>query len=132
MNLLRSFRIAALMAISLLGAACASQPKPTFYWGSYQQGLYNAYKEPGDAAISSQIEALEKSIEQAKTNDLNLAPGLFAHLAYLYLQQGDAVLAKQYFESEAALYPESQVFMQRLISNLDGSSKESGQGDSDV
>lgn len=117
---------------SLLLGACAPQPKASFYWGSYQKGLYDSYKEPNADNAGEQIEAIQASIEQAKSEDLKLAPGLYAHLAYLHLQQGNLELAKQYFNVEAHEYPEAKVFMDRLISNLDSNGSQSNQGDSDV
>jgi hypothetical protein len=45
-------------------------------------------------------------------------PGFHAHLGYLYFQTGKLDQARQEFETEKAEFPESAVFMDRLLSNL--------------
>ncbi|MBB6520363.1 DUF4810 domain-containing protein [Pseudoteredinibacter isoporae] len=124
--------VSLLFVSSLLLGACASQPKASFYWGSYQKGLYDSYKNPGADNVGEQIEAIQASIEHAKSKDLKLAPGLYAHLAYLHLQQGNPDLARQYFKVEAQEFPEAKVFMDRLISNLDNHGSKPSQDDRDA
>jgi hypothetical protein len=47
-----------------------------------------------------------------------LPPGFHAHLGNLYYQMGKSDLALQEFQKEKAQFPESAVFMDRLIANL--------------
>ena len=50
-----------------------------------------------------------------------MPPGWHAHLGYLYYRLGKADQARQEFQTEKAEFPESAVFMNRLLSNLDRS-----------
>ncbi|MCV6614879.1 MAG: DUF4810 domain-containing protein [Cellvibrionaceae bacterium] len=102
--------------LSLL-QACASAPQ-VFYWGSYQQGLYNSYKKPGEENTQQQLEALSESVERSKAAGLPVAPGVFAHIGFLQLQHGNAEAARANFLREKSLYPEATVFMDRLLLNM--------------
>ena len=46
-------------------------------------------------------------------------PGFHAHLGYLYYQLGKADAARQELQTEKAEFPESAVFMDRLLANLE-------------
>ena len=45
-------------------------------------------------------------------------PGWHAHLGYLYYHAGKLDQARQEFETEKATFPESTVFMNRLLAKL--------------
>ena len=47
-----------------------------------------------------------------------MPPGWHAHLGYLYFELGKSDQARQEFETEKANFPESAVFMDRLLANL--------------
>ena len=65
-----------------------------------------------------QVEKLEEDYQKARANNKRMHPGFHAHLGYLYFQLGKVDQALQEFATEKAEFPESTVFMDRLISNL--------------
>lgn len=102
--------IATLVALS----GCASHLNS---WGPYEQGLYNAYKDPGKleelrVKLEAHINALEAA--QQKT-----PPGLYAELGTIYLQSGDSSQAKKLYAKERDAWPESQSLMTAMIQNID-------------
>src|SRR5262245_77597 len=104
----------ALPAVLLTG--CASPPLYT--WGHYEKLLYTSYAAPGKVPPEMQVEQLEQDYQKARATNKRMHPGFHAHLGYLYFELGKLDQAKGQFETEKAEFPESAVFMDRLIANL--------------
>ncbi len=110
-------KIATLLIGALLVlSGCAS--KSIYYWGNYEDTLYDAYASPEKADADLQIIRLEEDVQKAAAKGKPLPPGFHAHLGTLYYQTGDTEYAKRAFETEKDLFPESAVLMDRLIHNL--------------
>ena len=100
----------------VLFAGCAS---PTLYsWGHYEDLIYASYAAPGKVPPEMQVEKLEEDYQKARAANKPVPPGFHAHLGVLYFQLGKLDQAKQEFETEKANFPESAVFMDRLLANL--------------
>ena len=105
-----------LIALVALLAGCA---KPTLYsWGQYEELIYVTYTAPGKAAPEMQIEKLEQDYQKARAANKRVPPGWHAYLGYLYFQIGKVDAAQREFETEKAEFPESAVFVDRLLTNL--------------
>lgn len=101
------------MVMFLMGG-CAVQ-KPMYEYANYSQSYYQL-KQNGDEQTSAQWKAsLEEVISMSNAEALRIPPGIHANLGYLYLKVNDADRAIDYFEAEKLLYPESTVFMDKLI-----------------
>jgi hypothetical protein len=106
---------ASLAALVLL-AGCAS---PTLYsWGHYETVIYATYAKPGAVPPERQIELLEQDYQKARSENKPVPPGFHAQLGYLYYQIGKLDEARRAFETEKASFPESAVFMDRLLARL--------------
>jgi hypothetical protein len=105
-----------ILALALL-AGCASQ-KTLYSWGHYEDVLYSAYAKPGQVLPERQIEKLEEDYQKARSANQSVPPGWHAHLGALYYQVGKLDQAKQEFETEKATFPESSIFMDRLLARL--------------
>jgi len=115
-----------LLVLLTLLSACAVPNK--YNWNDYDKGLYDAYKDP------SQIKALQQKL-QATVDLLELqkqivAPGMYAELGTLYLQEGLADKAKTYYLKEREIWPESRTLMDTLIKNLNNNPKVQEKGKS--
>lgn len=102
-------------AVLLIG--CGT-PKTIYYWGSYEPLVYTMYATPGKATPEVQVAKLEEDFQKARAKNQPVPPGFHAHLGYLYVQLGKGDQARQEFETEKASFPESAVFMDRLLGNL--------------
>jgi hypothetical protein len=101
---------------ALLTIGCAT---PSLYtWGHYEELIYVSYAMPGKASPEMQVEKLEQDYQQARATNRRMPPGFHAHLGYLYFQLGKPDQARQELETEKAEFPESAVFMDRLLGNL--------------
>jgi hypothetical protein len=105
-----------LIAIAGLFAGCATTT--TYHWGEYEEQVYVMYEAPDQGTAESQIEILELDIEKARSKNKPLAPGIRAHMGFLYFQLGQYEQARQAFEAEKLAFPESSKLMDRFINKL--------------
>jgi hypothetical protein len=104
-------------ACTLALAGCVTQPAQ-YSWGNYEEVIYASYLSHSDVPAEKQIEVMEKDYQAARAADKRLPPGWHAHLAYLYYETGNLEQARQELRTEKAEFPESAVFMDRLLANL--------------
>ena len=105
-----------LSLFSFFMVGCASQQ--IYYWGNYEDLLYLQSNEPGKANPQYQIEKMEADIEKARSKNLPLPPGFYAHLGYQYLLAGNGAKARAGFETEKKRFPESATLMNRFTKKL--------------
>jgi len=110
MNLWRTL---ALLGIFLM-AGCATKQE-IYYWGEYEQLIHDAYIKPGSADSATQIEKLNADIQKAEAMGKKVAPGIYAHLGFLYAVEGKDSQSKAAFRQEETLYPESTVFIEGML-----------------
>ena len=113
MNCVKYFFVLGVLAC--LGG-CAT---PTAYhWGEYEEQVYLMYAAPDQATAEVQVEVLESDFEKASSKGKPVAPGIRAHLGFLYFQLGRKTEARQAFEAEKLAFPESTQLMDRFIRKL--------------
>ncbi len=108
--------IAAIVLATLSG--CSSISKGGYYWGDYSTSYYDYLKNPTEEQLISRIESLEEIIVKSGELDLRTPPAVHAELGQAYMKQGLVEKAKEHFRSEVSLYPESELFVRRLVSDL--------------
>ncbi|HVP32527.1 MAG TPA: DUF4810 domain-containing protein [Steroidobacteraceae bacterium] len=108
-----------LAAAVLAGCSANNTPRTLYTWGSYEDLIYATYASPGKMPPEQQVEMLEKDYQQARAANRRMPPGWHAHLGYLYYQLGRTDQARQELLTEKAEFPESGVFMDRLLANLE-------------
>jgi hypothetical protein len=101
----------------VLLVGCTTQ-RPLYAWGSYEELIYASYNDPGKVPPELQIEMLEKEYQKVRATTARVPPGWHAHLGYLYAAVGKVDQAQQEFRTEKAEFPESAVFVDRLLANL--------------
>ncbi len=110
----RAFAIAGVLA----AAGCASAPKTTYQWGSYQDSLYRMYVETEDFEPAAEAHRLGIEIEQARAMQRRVPPGVHAHLGYLCAAAGDPAGAATHFAAEKAAFPESAKFVDGMMERM--------------
>ncbi len=109
--------IAALGLCSALLTGCVAQ-NSLYYWGNYEDQIHTMYYTPEKAAPELQVINLEAMMEKAKSKGQALPPGFHAHLGYEYALSGQKDKAYEQFMLEKQQYPESTVYMDLLIKQL--------------
>jgi len=102
-----------LLCFMLLLGGCQTT-KSLYYWGHYESSI-KAIQLGKDVSIDKQISELEEDIQKSRNEDLRIAPGVMAHLGYLYTLQGENKGAISAFNIEKKMFPESTAFMNRMI-----------------
>jgi hypothetical protein len=105
------------LSAGLLLAGCAA-PQSRYEWGSYEEVVYASYLSHADVPAEKQLELLEKDYQLARSANKPMPPGWHAHLGYLYYELGKADQARQELMTEKAEFPESAVFVDRLLANV--------------
>lgn len=107
-----------LVLVILLFPGCATKPKPLYYWGEYEDLVYAMYVAPGEADTLTQVAKITEDIQKTHDNGQRVPPGIHAHLGYLYFLLGNTGASLAELETEKQLYPESTVFVNRVIEKL--------------
>jgi len=105
------------LAAAALLAGCARKPL-LYEWGSYEEQVYAMYSDTGKVPVEEQLENLERDYQVARAANKPVPPGYHAHVGYLYFQLGKVDQALQSFETEKTLFPESTIYMDRLIARI--------------
>lgn len=99
-----------LLTVILLGLSGCTTTK--YHWGNYEKSLYKHYKNP------SEVEKLSESLADVIADgeaEGKVPPGIYAEYAYILYISGKTREAITYFEKEKTLWPESSVFMNKMI-----------------
>lgn len=110
--------VLAAAALFALGAAGCGGAGPLYRWGHYEGVLYDMYAHPGKADPATQIAKLSEDIQRAQDEGERVPPGVHAHLGYMYYLQGNAEAATRELRTEKELFPESAVFVDRLLAQI--------------
>jgi hypothetical protein len=106
-----------LLGAGLMLAGCAA-PASRYEWGSYEEVIYASYLSQADVPAEKQLELLEKDYQVARSANRRMPPGWHAHMGYLYYQLGKSEQARQELLREKAEFPDSTVFVDRLLANV--------------
>lgn len=102
-----------LLLVALLTSGCVTR---RYDWDNYDGRLYQYYKDPSSA--ENFRVSLEEHFKVLESRKLRPAPGMYAELGTLYLEQGDRQTAKTYYEKERDAWPESRYLMDAMLSQL--------------
>ena len=106
---------------ALLIAGCAAPTRPLYQWGTYEELIYQSWREPGSMPVEKQVELLQHDYQQGQAQNMRMPPGWHAHLAMLYARMGRHDEAIKELGVEKAEFPESGVFVERMLANMKGS-----------
>lgn len=107
--------IISIICISITGCA-----EPSLYhWGEYESLTYDIFHNPGKADPLTQILKLREDIETAHAEGKMVPPGIHAHLGYMYYLQQNLSEAREAFETEKRLFPESETFINGIIKRME-------------
>lgn len=97
----------------LFFASCA--PQKLYTWGNYEKTSYNYLKNTDEKSILALTEDYQKIIENQKGTRGIVPPGIYADYGYLLLLEGETDEGTEMLMKEISLYPESKIFIDRII-----------------
>jgi hypothetical protein len=110
-------KILIISSLTILLASC-STPKPLYTWDKYEAKSYNYLKNSDEKSTQELIENYKSIIEKQKGTRMVPPPGVYADYGFMLLQAGKTAEGKALLEKEVALYPESKIFIDRILKML--------------
>ncbi|MDR0418975.1 MAG: DUF4810 domain-containing protein [Prevotellaceae bacterium] len=102
----------------ILLASCVTQ-KPLYTWDSYDVASYTYVKNGDERSIQELVKTYQKIIEKQKGSRGVPPPGICADYGFLLLQTDKVEEGKKMLKMEIAYYPESKVFIDRILKMLE-------------
>jgi hypothetical protein len=109
--------------LCLLLTACVSAPKPLYTWENYQERTYTYIKNETDKSLEDLLKTYQVIIDKQKGTRKTVPPGVCADYGYLLYKQGKTQEGLALLNKEVILYPESSVFISRIIKKLQNENK---------
>lgn len=106
-------KILFLMIPVVLLASCAT--KPLYSWGKYDVASYQYLKSNDEKSSEKLIKTYDKIIKKQKGSRNSVPPGIYADYGFILLQLGRVSEGNAMLEKEITLYPESKIFIDRII-----------------
>jgi len=98
---------------------CSCSTPQLYSWGNYQTTSYN-YLKNNDEKSTQELVKTYKSIIDKQTGTRGVVPpGVYADYGFLLLQINKSTEGKKMLAKEIELYPESKVFIDRILKKLD-------------
>lgn len=110
-------RFFALAAFTLSLSACVTQ-KGLYSWPDYEDSVHAVCTDFQDSDLPIHLEKFAKQVHALEQDGKRVPPGVHAHLGYLYSMAGDMASARRELEEERRLFPESAVFITRLLERM--------------
>lgn len=104
---------------ALLIGSCAPTVKPLYTWGNYEDVSYTYLKKSDEKTTQLLIEAYQQIIEKQEGSRKIVPPGIYADYGFLLASTGKVKEGKELMQKEIALYPESKVFVERILKLID-------------
>ncbi len=104
-----------LTVLALLCASCTNTPKSLYSWNDYENASYSYYKDQTPESSEKLMKTYQAMINNPKGSRKVAPPGIHAEYGYLLLQNNKKDEGLAMFQKEKELYPQSAIFMDRLI-----------------
>lgn len=107
-----------IIIISIAVVGCSSS-KNTFYWGNYSATLYDLKKTPDEKTLENHKKEIIHIIEYSKKREKPVPPGIYAEYGYILIKEGQKQEGIEYLNKEIELYPESEILISRIKSEIE-------------
>lgn len=112
MKILR--RILSVLALSI--SLCMPAVSETLYsWHGYQSKSYKYLKKSDSSSYKALVQCYENIISSQKSGRKTVPPGIYADYGWLLIKEGNKEQGIAMLRKEMELYPESSVFINRIL-----------------
>lgn len=108
----------ATFAVLLMLTSC-STTKTLYDWKGYDNAAFAFSKESSEDSLADLLEIYSRLIDKPKGMRKVPAPGICADYGYLLIKNGETERGKELIIKETVLYPESKVFLDRIIKRFE-------------
>jgi hypothetical protein len=103
-----------MLVIAVALSSCGSSKK-LYSWNKYEKASYNYLKKADEKSTNKIIKEYKKIINEQKGIRKSIPPGMCADYGFLLIQKGNKAEGIANLKKEIALYPESKVFIDRIL-----------------
>ncbi len=105
----------------VLFTGCQQTQPPLYLWNNYVESSSEyGMKGHEKKVLEEHLLELKKIITQSNEAKRRVAPGIYAEYGQMLFETNKTLKAKKYFLLEKETYPESSVFINRVIRKLYG------------
>lgn len=115
----RGLSVRRLAGLLFAAVAACTTPRGLYDWPDYEASVHAACTDFEHVDLPKHVEAFVAQVAAIEEKGHVVPPGIHAHLGYLYTLVGDNTSARAELQTERELFPESAVFMDRLLARLD-------------
>lgn len=108
----------AIVIICFLAISC-STTKPLYDWRGYDDAVYAYTKSSSEQSVEELIVLYTKLIENSGGSRQIPPPGVCADYGYLLIKKGEIERGKELLTKETILYPESKLFVDRILKRFE-------------
>jgi len=101
-----------LFAVVALLSGCATQTM--YHWGNYSGTLYNLNNEYSERNKERHYQELLQIVAVASSKN-KVPPGIYFELGMFEARKGNVAQSQEYFNKEMQAFPESRVFVERVL-----------------
>ena len=103
----------------IITTSSCSAPKDLYSWYNYEDATYTYSKKRTDELQAKVLKQYEKIVSKQKGIRKTVPPGLYAEYGYLLYSTGKQEEGLNCLKKEIELYPESEVYISRIIKQLE-------------
>ncbi|MDE5837356.1 MAG: DUF4810 domain-containing protein [Paramuribaculum sp.] len=112
------------MVIALMGITSCSSQKSLYSWYGYEDAAYQNNKKQTEKTEENFVKQISKVMEKQTGTRHIVPPGIFAEYGYFLIKKGKVQEGTAILRKEIETYPESQIFITRIINQVEPSSNE--------
>ncbi len=105
---MKALKLLSVLTLLIVGGCSTVTP-----WGNYEHNLFKYYESPETTTQFKQ--ETESHLKECERSNIKPAPGLYAEVGTLCLKQANYECAIEFYQKEKLNWPESEVFMDKLI-----------------
>jgi len=94
-------------------------PKILYSWDNYDAASVKYLKDGDEKSIEQMIKTYQQLIDKQKGTRKTVPPGIYADYGFILMQIGKTEEGKAMLEKEIVLYPESKIFIDRILKMLE-------------
>lgn len=108
-----------LAVAATLSLASCNTTSSLYSWHNYEDATYQYSKKATDELQAKVLEQYKKLTEVQKGTRGVVPPGMYAEYGFLLCKTGKKDEGLAFLRKEVALYPESEVYISRIIKQLE-------------
>lgn len=104
--------------VVLVLSACSTS-KPLYSWYGYESASYKYFRDQSPKSLEKLKGEYEHILQQQRSVRGVPPPGIYAERGFIAIKEGYTQMGKEYLKLEVERYPESEVFIGRIIKELE-------------